>query len=193
MISLSVSNLQCKFLRFFFVWYNLKLYLFNKNLFEMMHFSWWIFYFGIYSKILQMLVSFPYSLFITWWPLGISFISCFVSCFLLWFTQYSYFPPKVSFTLEFVPKSFECYLVLHIHYWSLSDHHILVFFHVLFFVIYTIFILTFFHVWLFWSLPIMIICIGPIDHQVQFAISKFKNLSKIFKVIFGLFQSLEIN
>jgi hypothetical protein len=40
---------------------------------------WALFYFVIFSKILQVLFNLPYSLFITWWPLGgISFISYFI-------------------------------------------------------------------------------------------------------------------
>jgi hypothetical protein len=98
-------NFHYKFLSFYFIWHNLMLYLFNENLFEMMHLAWLLFYFGnVFNPLI--ILSPPFSLFITWWPLGFSFISF----LLLWFTQFSYYLHEPSFNLIFFSNVVECFI-----------------------------------------------------------------------------------
>ncbi len=138
-------------------------------------FSQAFFYFGIFSKILWMLINFSYLFFLTWWPPNINSISCFsfvtytIFIFSSWILFYFWIFKKFLRMLFSPPSSF--FITL----WPPSIGYISCFA----FVIYTIFILIFSHM-------IILIMnndnmqIGPIGHEVQFTILNFLKLFLLF-------------
>jgi hypothetical protein len=116
-----LSNFHCKFLSFYFIWHNLMLYLFNINLFQMMHLSWLLFYFG---NVFNPSNHFESSIFTIYHLVTTKFQFYFVFAFVI----YTIFILS-SWPFFYFEFFFKCCWVFCIHILSLGDHQGLLLFH----------------------------------------------------------------